>query len=268
MKKHFRVKGSGETIVMLHGSMASKEQWSSLARMLSKEYRVVTIDLLGYGNSPMPKILEEYDIEEESQHILNTLAEIENLHSYHLVGHSYGGAVALHYAFTHQRKVKSLTLYEPMAFHLLHQDHPLLVESYDMAADIVEDIQEGNSVTGAKKFIDLWLPEGTFDRTTELEKKMLAVGVKKMVHDFRSAVTAPHGTKDYMELHIPTCLLAGQTSPDYSLCIADVVGSCLPNIEIHNVEGGHVGLFTHPHSSYPVMFDFLMRQVQQATTVI
>lgn len=248
---------------MLHGSMASKEQWSSLARILRKDYRVVTIDLLGYGRSPMPKILEEYDIEEESQHILDTLAEIENLHSYHLIGHSYGGAVALHHAFTNQSQVKSLILYEPMAFHLLHHDHPQLVESYAMAADIVEDIQQGNSVIGAKKFIDLWLPEGTFDRTTDLEKRMLAAGVKKMVHDFRSAATAPYRTKDYMGFQTPTCLLAGKTSPSYSLCIADVVGSCLPNIEIHNVEGGHVGLFTHPYSSNPIMFDFLARQMHQ-----
>ena len=263
MKKHFRIMGSGETIVMLHGSMASKEQWSSLARLLSKEYRVVTIDLLGYGRSPMPKILEEYDIEEESKHIQDTLAEIEDLHCYHLVGHSYGGTVALHHAFTNQTPVKSLILYEPMAFHLLDHDHPLLAESYDMAADIVEDIQQGNSVTGAKKFIDLWLPEGTFDRTTELEKKMLAVGVKKMVHDFRSSVTAPYGLKDYMGLHIPTCLLAGKTSPAYSLCITDVVGSCLPNVEVHIVEGGHVGLFTHPYSTHPILFDFLTRQMPQ-----
>jgi pimeloyl-ACP methyl ester carboxylesterase len=262
MKKHYRVYGNGETIVLLHGSMASKEQWGSLARVLREDYRVITIDLLGYGKSPMPDNPEEYDMKEESQHILDTLAEIEDLDCYHIVGHSYGGAVGLYHAFSNQKQVASLILYEPMSFHLLPDDHPLLLESYEMANDIKEDIRTGNSVIGAKKFIDLWLPTGTFEHTTELEKKMLAVGVKKMVHDFRSAATAPAGVEDYQFLDIPTCLLAGKSSPTYSLCIADVVASCLPNIEVHTVEGGHIGLFTHPHKTTPVIVDFLTKQHQ------
>ncbi len=262
MKKHFAVCGSGETVLLLHGSMASKEQWSSLARQLNKNYRVITIDLLGYGRSPMPDNPEEYDIEQESLHISDTLAEIGEVSQYHLVGHSYGGAVALYHAYKNQLQVSSLTVYEPMSYNLLSNGHPLLEESHRMAADIVEDIQSGNSVVGAKKFIDLWLPEGTFDRTTEMEKAFLAAGVKMMVHNFRSAVTTPCSAKDYQALDIPTCLLAGASSPVFSLSIADVVAACLPDIEVHTVEGGHVGLFSHPYSTNPRIFDFLKRQQQ------
>ena len=260
MKKHYRVYGKGETVLLLHGSMASKEQWSSLARLLSENYRVITIDLLGYGKSPMPVHPEKYNFEQESQHILDTLAEVGGIGCYHVVGHSYGGAVGLYHAFSTFNQVKSLTLYEPMSFHLLPREHPLLVESYDMAEEIKEDIRKGSSVIGAKKFIDLWLPPGTFERTSEQEKNILAEGVKKMVHDFRSAATEPISTEDYQLLKIPTCLLAGKSSPPYSLCIADIVASCLPNIETHTVEGGHVGLFTHPHKSNPIILDFLKRQ--------
>lgn len=260
MKKNYSVYGSGETVLLLHGSMASKEQWTSLARLLSDNYRVITIDLLGYGKSPMPASPEKYDLEQESQHILSTLTEVENLDSYHVIGHSYGGAVGLYHSFSNQQQIKSLTLYEPMSFHLLPHEHPLLVESYEMVDDIKEDIRTGNSVRGAKKFIDLWLPTGTFKGISEQEKEILSEGVKKMVHDFRSAATVPLGTEDYQLLETPTCLLAGKSSPPYSLCIADVVASCLPNVEAHTVEGGHLGLFTHPHETNPVICDFLKRQ--------
>lgn len=257
MKQHYRIYGTGETVVLLHGSMASKEQWSSFARLLSKKYRVVTIDLLGYGRSPMPDSPDTYNLEQESEHILKTLAETGDLNLYHVIGHSYGGAVGLYLSYLNQTQVKSLTLYEPMSFHLLPREHPLLVESYEMAEEIKEDIKRGESVVGAKKFIDLWLPAGTFERTTDLEKAFLAEGVKKMVHDFRSAATAPLTTVDYQNLQTPTCLLAGKSSPPYSLGIADVVASCLPNIETHTVEGGHVGLFTHPHTTNPIILEFL-----------
>lgn len=262
MKQHFTVYGSGEAIVLLHGSMASKEQWSSLARQLSKNYRVITIDLLGYGRSPLPDNLKKYDMKQESSHISETLIEVGDVTQYHLLGHSYGGAVALYHAYIHRPQVTSLTVYEPMSYNLLENGHPLLEESHRMAADIVKDIESGNSVVGAKKFIDLWLPEGTFDRTTEMEKAFLAAGVKMMVHNFRSATTTPCSPEDYQALDIPTCLLAGKLSPVFSLSIADVVAACLPDIEVHRVEGGHVGLFSHPYSTNPIIFDFLKRQKQ------
>lgn len=260
MKKHFTVCGSGETVLLLHGSMASKEQWSSLARKLAKNYRVITIDLLGYGKSPRPENLEEYGVAQESTHISATLAAIGGIQHYHLVGHSYGGAVALYHAYANRWQVRSLTVYEPMSYNLLKKEHPLLEESRRMAADIVHDIDSGNSVAGARKFIELWLPEGTFDRTTEMEKAILAVGVKMMVHNFRAAVTTPCSPSDYSSLDIPTCLLVGTASPPFSLSIADVVAACLPDIEVHRVEGGHVGLFSHPYSTNPIIFDFLKRQ--------
>lgn len=260
LRMHYSEAGSGEPVVLLHGSMASKEQWGSLARKLSKKYRVITLDLLGYGRSPLPGDPEKYDLARESRHVEETLNEIGLHEPYHVIGHSYGGAIALFHGFTNQARVKSLTLYEPMAFHLLKPAHPLLLESYEMAQDIREDIQAGNSLVGAKKFIDLWLPAGTFDRTTEMEKKILSLGVQKMVHDFRAAATAPVTAKDYSGLTIPTCLLAGEESPSYSFCIADVVASILPKVEPHTVEGGHVGLFTHPFSTTPIILDFLEKQ--------
>src|SRR5262245_40305747 len=108
-----------EPVVLLHSSGASGAQWRTLAEQLGERYHVVAPDLYGYGASaPWPghgpfSLAHEAEIVHA---LLDRLGE-----RVHLVGHSYGGAVALHVARLHSERLRSLALIEPVAFHLLHE---------------------------------------------------------------------------------------------------------------------------------------------------
>lgn len=259
MKMGYEIAGRGEPIVLLHGSMANKEQWQMLARDLTPHYTVITLDLMGYGQTAAPADLHSYCLKDESDLLASLLKEIlpENS-SYHLLGHSYGGAVALHHAYHYSNRVASLVVLEPMAYHLLSQNHVILLRSQQMVDELKSDISQGNSIHAARKFIDLWGRRGTFEYLSEKEQRLLGEGVKKMVFDFKAASEDPLTADDYAKLSMPACLIASKTSPPYSLAISEVVAGAVPGIQLHWVDGGHFAPLTHPHLVNPIVKEFLM----------
>jgi pimeloyl-ACP methyl ester carboxylesterase len=109
--------GTGPTVLLAHGSGHSQKTWASFRRELSVSYRVLTPELLGYGRSepsPMTAPLHPWS----DLGAVVALAELAD-GPVHLVGHSYGGAVTLEAARMLGSRVRSLTLIEPIAFHLL-----------------------------------------------------------------------------------------------------------------------------------------------------
>ncbi len=260
MTAGFSSRGEGNAIVLLHGSMASRSQWLGFTQELIPRYKVIAMDLIGYGKAMRPLIPEDYSLKSESE-LLRTVLEstVGSDAPYHLVGHSYGGVVAMHHAYHHQAEVKSLTLIEPMAFHLLDKGHKLLHESRQMVEEIHHLIQEGNAIGGAEKFINLWMPAGTFAKISEREKMFLSEGVKKMVMDFYAAVSEPLSANDYAKLSMPVCLIAGKASPSFSLGISEVVADTIPGIEFHWVDGGHFSPVSHADQVNPIIAHFIGR---------
>lgn len=115
--------GTGPTVILAHGSGASHRAWARVVAALRDRYRVLTPDLLGYGRSePVNARFHPWS----DLGVLIALAERADT-SVHLVGHSYGGALTLEAARTLGSRVGSLTLIDPVAFHLMRlhmSSHP------------------------------------------------------------------------------------------------------------------------------------------------
>ncbi len=101
--------GSGPVIIMLHGIASASSNWDLLIPQLKKEYRCITVDLLGFGDSPKPQWLD-YTTDD---HVKSIHATIQSLHirqPYILMGHSLGGILATRYARLHGRHIRRLIL--------------------------------------------------------------------------------------------------------------------------------------------------------------
>lgn len=85
--------GEGEPVLFLHGFAANLYTWRHLAPPLAAEQRVILADLKGFGQSPKPRD-GRYSIRHQAS-LVGTLARELALQQLTLVGHSYGGAVAL-----------------------------------------------------------------------------------------------------------------------------------------------------------------------------
>ena len=97
-------------IVLIHGSVGNAEAWAPVRPALEERFDVVAPNRGGYPPGPL---LERIDFERQAQELAPLLGE-----GAHLVGHSYGGVIALLIAAEHPDRVRSLTVSEPPAFGL------------------------------------------------------------------------------------------------------------------------------------------------------
>lgn len=111
-KIKFRDAGEGPAIVLLHGFLENMNMWDYFFRKLSHDYRVITIDLPGFGGS---ECLEGANSMEEMARVVNTVLQQLEVKSSLMIGHSMGGYVCLAYASMYQEKLKGFGLFHSHA---------------------------------------------------------------------------------------------------------------------------------------------------------
>ena len=96
--------GQGELIVLVHGYTGSKENWLPVIHALSKDHRVIAVDLPGWGES-MPKAGQDYGPLAQAAR-LNAFLKSENQPTALLVGHSMGGMISGLLSVDHPEQVQ------------------------------------------------------------------------------------------------------------------------------------------------------------------
>ena len=98
------------TIVLLHGIAATSKTWDFLIKDLDCEkYRVVALDLLGFGKSPKPR-LRSYSADDHSRYVQRTLRRLSVKKPFIMVGHSMGSIIATNYCYRYKKEVSKLFL--------------------------------------------------------------------------------------------------------------------------------------------------------------
>ena len=97
-------------VVLIHGSVGNAEAWAPVRPALEEGFEVVAPNRGGYPPGPL---LERIDFERQAEELAPLLGD-----EAHLVGHSYGGVIALLIAAAHPKRVRSLAVSEPPAFGL------------------------------------------------------------------------------------------------------------------------------------------------------
>lgn len=100
------------TIVLLHGFVSSSQYWLRLAPYLeSAGYKVIRLDLLGFGDAPKPRD-SIYDYDDHLRYIHRRIKALK-LTSFTLVGHSMGALLAARYSRMHPEQVQAVILLNP-----------------------------------------------------------------------------------------------------------------------------------------------------------
>lgn len=104
---YYKEYGQGEPVIFLSGVMMSTSSWSPFINIVSKDYRMITVDLIDQGRSSNGDSSYTIDVQVE---ILKKVVDELKLENINLVGMSYGGKVALAFTVKYQDRVKSLTV--------------------------------------------------------------------------------------------------------------------------------------------------------------
>ena len=102
-------RGAGPVVVMLHGFGASSFSWRAVDSALADRFRVLSVDLSGFGYTERPRGKEPYTRDGQGQLVLGVL-DVLGIERAHLVGHSYGGAIAMALAARQPERFDSLVL--------------------------------------------------------------------------------------------------------------------------------------------------------------
>ncbi len=101
--------GSGPVVVMIHGIASSSVTFHHLVPLLEPSHRCITIDILGFGDSPAPEGAT-YTLKEHVAALDRTIRSLGLREPFTLVGHSLGSLIAARYAATHRRELDRLVL--------------------------------------------------------------------------------------------------------------------------------------------------------------
>ena len=164
--------GSGPFVMLVHCSASSVRQWRRLVDDLKADFHVRAVNLFGYGKTPPWSIEAPQSLEDQARLVETALPT--NADNVRLVGHSFGGSVAMKLAARLSGRVASLVLLETNPFYLLKQSgraEAFAEADVNCAIASRSSGAVGDWVTAAEQFAyDYWggrwlmagfMPEGT-----------------------------------------------------------------------------------------------------------
>lgn len=233
--------GAGPEVICLHASGSSSSQWRRLIEAAQADFRFVAFDFLGHGRSPEQPA--RFDLARESDGVWDALASSRE--PVHLVGHSYGGAVAIDLALRHAERIASLTVYEPVLFPLLEPTSAEYAEITSVGGGIVERARAGDLEAATAAFIDYWNGAGSWRALPPEHQERARARIEPVARHFEALFASAWTLERLHALHVPTLVLRGDRSPAAAQAVCARLAT-LACVTVRAFPGlGHMGPVTH-----------------------
>jgi pimeloyl-ACP methyl ester carboxylesterase len=219
--------GDGETVLLLHGSATTGAMWRGVIPALQPLYRVVAPDLIGYGTSAAWPADVPFDLDAEARALAPLLPCCAA--GYHLIGYSYGGAVALHMALANPARVRTLTLIEPVFVAALrYGGERLALDQFMRIRDRFVSTLPLDRSLAMQLFLAFWVGDGTWDRLPPAAQGDMLNVVDKIRLDWKAVFATDPGDRSLALLGERTLLVRGDQSPAPMLRLVDTLHHLMP----------------------------------------
>ena len=256
--------GAGDRVLCLHSSTGSHAQWRDLTEALAGRCETITPDLHGHGRSPAWPAEAANSLHIDAHAVSALLPDADDgsaAPGVHLVGHSYGGAVALQIALREPRRVRSLTLYEPVPFGLMHACAPggtALGEIQDIAGSVEALVRRGDLDGAARVFVSYWGGAAAWEAMGPAQRTAVFARIVTVPRHFAALFRATWSARLLACLTMPVLLIHGAATRAPARCVADLLGDALPHVKRIEIAGaGHLGPMTHASAVTAAMLGHL-----------
>jgi pimeloyl-ACP methyl ester carboxylesterase len=233
------------TVVLLHASASSSRQWSGLVARLGDRFDAYALDFHGHGARPDWPSRGPLTLAHEVALVVPVL---QAAGAVHLVGHSYGGAVALKLAQMFPHAVRSVAVYEPVLFPWLladERDAGVAREVLDMANDIRQALHQRCFRRAAERFVDYWSGPGTWAQMPPERQQSIAPRMPAVLAHFDALYREDFSPGAALSA-VPVLGLSGADSPRTTRRIARILASRIPHATCEELPNmGHMGPITH-----------------------
>ncbi len=245
---NWRAEGSGSRPAMfLHCSLGHSGAWGGLVRGLKDDLKIIAMDLPGHGHSgPWARDLDWLD-----QSARMVVALLDNFDGpADIIGHSFGGAVAVRVAIDRPDLVRSLTLAEPVIFSAAAQSGATEYHRHiDEVGHFPALIAQGQNDAIAREFSEMWGSGVSWENTPELQKQYVRDRIGTVVNGSPALFgigAASMALTDIARIDIPVLLIEGDATHEIIPAIMNALQGCLSNVDRVVVKGaGHMVPITH-----------------------
>ena len=249
----------GPVVMLVHSSVSGARQWRRLMETLKDRFRVRAVNLFGYGKTPPWPTEEIQSLDDQARLVEAALpADADEIC---LVGHSFGGAVAMKTAARLAGRVARLVLLETNPFYLLAQSGRIdaFAEVMELRNCIKKFGTLGEWATAAEKFADYWGGAGTWREMSVERRTAFAEAIKPNFYEWDAVMNEATSVEQWAILLPRATLLV--YDPGTVLPIREIAvllrRSC-PAWTYEEVPGvGHMAPLTRPDVINPLVDTFL-----------
>jgi len=260
----YRRGGEGEAVLLIHGLAGSSRTWRAVQPALGQSHDVIAPDLLGHGESAKP--MGDYSLGAFASGLRDFLAVLD-VPSATIVGHSFGGGVAMQLAYQHPELCDRLVLVGsgglgrevswllrlvtlPGVEHLM----PLIFPR--MVADRGNDLNRALSRVGVRsaRFTEMWRSYASLAGTED--RKAFVRTIRGVIEPGGQTVDATD--RLYLAAHLPTLIVWGDRDDIIPVGHAYAAHEAIPGSRLEILDG--IGHFPHaeaPDRFLEVLVDFL-----------
>lgn len=223
-------------LVLLHGSPVASRSLSNITAALKGTHRVIVPDLPGFGGSTLK--VEDYSVLAHAYYLDQLMVQLE-IESFHLIGYSMGGGVAIDYVNLFPEKLESLQLVSSIGVQEL---------------ELLGDYLINHAIHGAQ-LAGLWLLQEAVPHFGWMDNAILGVPYARNFFD-----TDQRPFREYLEqVDIPTLIIHAEDDGLVPVEAAYEHHRIVPHSELVILEDGHMFMITRPDITAPPIIDFVSR---------
>jgi pimeloyl-ACP methyl ester carboxylesterase len=237
--------GTGPTIVLVPGSCSTGAAWRPVIAQWDNRFRCVTTSLLGYGGTAERRTARDPSISHEADALESVIRKAGG--RVHLVGHSFGGLVALAVVLRSKARLASLAILEAPAPEILREmrEHKHYRAFRSMTEAYFADFESGN-LEAIAAMIDFYGGAGTFVSWPQRVRSYAVATTRVNILDWASAYSFPLSARSLAAIDLPVLVVRGGASHPAVQRANGLLSECMGGAALVTVDGAaHFMIATH-----------------------
>jgi pimeloyl-ACP methyl ester carboxylesterase len=250
---------SRPTLLLLPPGASPAAAWRPVMERLSDRFHLVAVNFAGYGETEALRADAPRDLAAEADAVAAVAARLKP--PIHLVGHSYGGAVALRLAVAGALPLASLTLIEPACYHLLRPagETALADEVEAVNFGFIDTVAQGDPETAFRAYIDYYTTgPGAWDAMPEKARGRFLAIADVVARALGSAHGETVRLDDAGALALPSVVVYGAETTMSHSRVSELLAEAIPGAQLEIVaHAAHMLTLTHPDEVARLLADFV-----------
>ena len=241
----YTIVGEGPLLVFIHGSNLDRRMWSPQLERFSDDFKVITYDLRGLGESETPT--ESYSNNTDLAELLDEVGERKAT----LIGLSAGAQVALEFSIQWPGRVEHLVLVSPSVYGFTPDTQP----SY--MSDLIAALQKQNYDRANEVLLDSPIMQAPSDYEDLVRDMVTSSRQWKLPYELVQQSSEPV-ISNLDKIDIPTLILVGEKDISAVKELGTLLLNNLPNADLVTIpEGHHLLNLSHPNAFNTELLRFI-----------